>query len=262
MPARLRSARWERERPPKTCIFWKSTTPLVDGISRQVVDGSTTVSVEIESGDSLQDLVDKINVAYVGVTAGVFNDGSSVSPFRISLLSQIPGQAGGLQLDGSAAGISFEDLAKPQDALLLFGGGSNGAGFLTLSNSNRFDNLVDGLSLTVNATSASPISVSVSAANNSLVMAVSTFVDQYNKLRDKLKSLTFFDEKSQTTGALFGSSEALRVDTQLGNLLSSRFFGVGSVQSLEEIGVSLKDDGKLELDADQLKAKLQPSPTT
>jgi flagellar hook-associated protein 2 len=45
------------------------------------------------------------------------------------------------------------------------------------------------------------------------------------------------------------------VETDLSNLLSGRFFGVGSIQSLETVGLTLKDDGTLELDQARLQAK-------
>jgi flagellar hook-associated protein 2 len=48
----------------------------------------------------------------------------------------------------------------------------------------------------------------------------------------------------------------LQLGSRLDELLSSRFYGVGSLQSLADLGLSFKADGTLALDAGKLNAQL------
>jgi flagellar hook-associated protein 2 len=52
----------------------------------------------------------------------------------------------------------------------------------------------------------------------------------------------------------------LRVESDLNRVLSGRFFGVGEFTSLEAIGLSFDDKGKLHLDAAQLDEILAENP--
>ena len=93
-----------------------------------------------------------------------------------------------------------------------------------------------------------------------MISSVSSFVTQFNILRDKINELTFFNETDNKTGVLFGSNETLRIETELASLLTGRFFGVGSIQSLEAVGVKITDTGKLSFDSAKLEAKYAADP--
>jgi flagellar hook-associated protein 2 len=89
---------------------------------------------------------------------------------------------------------------------------------------------------------------------------VEDFVDAYNSLRDDLDKLTDFDETALTTGLLFGTNEALQVDSRLSRSITDRYLGLGNFQSLEQIGLSVGKDGKLELNTTKLKAAFSNDP--
>jgi flagellar capping protein FliD len=116
--------------------------------------------------------------------------------------------------------------------------------------------------VTLAGQSTETVTVNVSQSDSSLVTMVQLFVDSYNKLRDKLESQTFYNEADKSTGVLFGTNEALRVDTELSGLLSGRFFGAGSIQSLKELGIDITEEGKLTLDTEKLKEKFAADPET
>ena len=166
----------------------------VGGQTELAIVGSSGYTVDIDSDDTLQDLVTKINDLNAGASASIFSAGSGTAPHRISLLSQTSGTAGELLVDASGAGFNFDEITAAQDALLLFGGGVGGGGVLIASPNDRFDDVLDGVSLTINEASIDPVSIAVESSNESLVSSVQSFVDQFNLLRDKLDELTFFDE--------------------------------------------------------------------
>ncbi len=242
-------------------IAGTSTTVSISGTLTEVIDGATTLSVEISATDTLTNLVDNINALNAGVTASIVNDGSSSAPFRLNLASQITGGAGELLIDTTQAGFSFQELTKAQDALLVVGAADvPGAGFLVSSTTNSFDNVLSGTTLTVHAPSEQAVTVNIQETNNQLVSDIELFAEQYNRLRDKLDELTFFNADNNSTGTLFGSSEVLRIENGLGRILTDRFFGVGSIQSLQEIGLGLTDQGQLQVDSQRLQNKLASNP--
>jgi flagellar hook-associated protein 2 len=238
-------------------ILGQGAEQEIDGQTKQVIEGTSRFTVEIDDDDSLLDVIGKINALNADVTAAILSDGSGSTPHRISLVSQRSGKAGELLVDTLGAGFSFEEIAQAQDALLEIGGPG---GVLVASPDNHFDDVLSGASLVVNEAAASPVSVTVAATDSAVVGNVQLFVDQYNKLVEKLDDLTFFNETESKTGVLFGSLEALRVETELSGLLSGRFFGLGSIQSLEGLGISFKDDGTLTFDAAKLQGKFAADP--
>jgi flagellar hook-associated protein 2 len=239
-------------------ILGEAKTIDFGGTPTQVIDGAKTSQLTLEGGETIADLVEKLNALDAGVTASIFNAGGGDTPYRISLISNTSGRAGEIQLDTSGFGLDFFEIAPAEDALLLVGSATTpGAGILTSSPDNRFDELIEGVELTVNGPSDVPVRIEVDESNESLISGVQLLVDQYNHLQDKIDELTFFDENSGSTGILFGSNETLRIETTMSNLLTSRFFGVGDVQSLEQVGLSLDDKGRLEFDTDNLERRLQ-----
>ncbi len=91
--------------------------------------------------------------------------------------------------------------------------------------------------------------VSVSKSQDAVTTAVQDLVDAFNSIRDKLDDTTSFNADNNTTGILFGTTAALRVESDLNHVLSGRFFGVGKFTSLEAVGLSFDDKGKLNFNA-------------
>jgi flagellar hook-associated protein 2 len=233
----------------------------IEGTPTQVIDGSTAIEVDIDDDDTLADMVEKINELGAGVTAGVISTGIGDNPHRLSLLSEVPGRAGALLVESSNDSLKFQEVVAAQDSLLLFGSpDSQGAGVLLSSNSNTFEEVVPGLTATINGTSQQAVNVSVTGSDKSLVSGVTQLVSAYNRLRDKLTESTFFNAAENTTGVLFGSNEALRVDSDMSRLFSGRIAGVGELQSLESVGIRLGENGKLTLDQEQLQAAFAENP--
>ncbi len=233
----------------------------VDVGGTQQLDGRTTATINVTSDDSLNDIVQRINDLGIDIDASVLNDGSGTNPYRLNLVSGRSGRAGSILVDGADLGIDFVQLSEGRDALLALGDASQGDNTLIASSSgNEFLDLVDGLSLVVKSGDRQPVQVEVKSSSETLVSQVQLFVDSYNKVIDKIDELTFFNEGDGSTGVLFGSHEVLRVESDLSRLVSGRFAVGGKIRTLEAIGVSLTDKGRLELDADRLKSAFQSDP--
>jgi len=236
-------------------IAGQSTSVDVNGVPTQVLSGSTTIRISVGASDTLADVADKIFELGVPISATVFHEGTSGN-IRLSLVSGISGRAGELLVDDRDFGSSFIQTTAAQDALLVLGGSN----VLVSSSSNTFENIVDGLNVTVKGTSTTPIEVRVENSSSSIVTNLKLLVDKYNEVVSKLKEYTKFDPDTNTTGILFGTTEALRVETSLARLVTDQFSGVGDVNNLAQIGISVKDNGELEFDEAKLKRLYDSDP--
>jgi flagellar hook-associated protein 2 len=131
---------------------------------------------------------------------------------------------------------------------------------LVSSSDNTFESAIGGVDITVAEASDTPVTVTVSQTDEALVEAVDDFVKSYNALRTDLDKLTAFDPEELTTGLLFGTNEALQIDTRLSRALTDRYFGLGSFESLEQLGLSVDEEGKLELNKTKLKEAYADDP--
>ncbi len=231
-----------------------------DGRTFKVVDGSMTQTIVLEEGESLDDLRKKINELAAGIRASTFNDGSN-RPYRLSLNSDRMGEQGRLVVDTSGLNLRFQETASARDALLVYGSPKNAAkGILVSSSSNKFAGVLPGLNLEIKDTSHQAVMIDIRRSDKDAVANVEAMVQNYNRFRETLNSLTEFNEATGETGLLFADSAALRLDVDLSRMLSGRFLGVGSIQSLREVGLDLKSNGTLAFDSAKLSAQFAKDP--
>jgi flagellar hook-associated protein 2 len=226
-----------------------------------VLNGSYRTSIDIDDDDTLDDLIAKINEATGGATATKIFDGTG---YRLALNSSISGKVGELLLDSIASGINFQETSSAEDALLVYGTVSDDSlGVLVSSNDNEFEQVVEGLTLNVGTASTQAVTITVGEDHKPIIENVKKFVEQFNAIIDKIQTLRSFesneseDDVQIKTGILFGSSELLRVENVLNNLVTERVFFAGSFQSLAELGISYDGDtGKLKFEEDVLNEAL------
>jgi len=239
-------------------IAGTSTEVDVNGTPTHVLDGSTTTRKKFSGSETLEDLVRRINDSNAGVTASLFREGGQ-TPYRIALVSVVSGSAGAMRLDDGGMGLGFIENAAARDAVLVVGGNDGNSGLVVTSPSNAFVDIVDGLTVTVEGTSTDPVTVTVEASDKNLLTNFKLFVDKYNEAITKLREWTKFDAATNTTGILFGTTEALRVDITLGRLVSGQF-RAGEFRSLTQLGIDVRDDGKLDYDPSALKTAFERDP--
>jgi flagellar hook-associated protein 2 len=230
-------------------------TADIGGQPTQVIDGSTTFDIAFSATDTLEDIVKKVNNLDVGVSASIINDGSPVKPYRLTLYNQRTGSASSLLVDNTSASFSFAETVAARDALLAVGDVAGGSGFLAASQDNTFREAVPDVTLTVQGASSSPVSVSIDSTTESLQTQAKAFVDSYNKLIDKIDEVTAYDSEADKAAILQGDGTVLRMQADIGSLFSGRILNAGPIQSLEIIGITLRQDGTLSLDSTKLTSK-------
>jgi flagellar hook-associated protein 2 len=225
---------------------------------KQIIDGAGTFSATTGAENGLEALAAHINGLKAGVTASTVFDGVA---YRLSLSVNAAGDGNNLVIDSGDTGLQFEEVSKAQDALLLYGNFSNaGGGVLLNSRDGTFAGAVAGVDITVKTASDTPVTVNVAQTNTTFVDSIQDLVDSYNSLRTDLGKLTAFDSEAATTGLLFGTNEALQIDSRLSRALTDRYFGLGNYQTLEQLGLSVAEDGKLELNSQKLQAAFEKDP--
>ncbi|QDT67770.1 Flagellar hook-associated protein 2 [Planctomycetes bacterium MalM25] len=213
-----------------------------------VANGSAVLTTD----GGLEQLAQRINNLDAGITAAVVFDGFG---YRLSIASDQTGSPNELLIDDSEVSLSFTQTSRPSDAVALYGTEGQG-GFTVVSQDGTYNEIVDGLDISVNQATGEAVTLDVVSDDDGLFESIQSFVDSYNSLRDNLDAVTEFDAEAETTGILFGRNEANRVDTELGRVLSGRFTFGTNYTSLESVGISLDRDGKLSLDESKLRDAL------
>lgn len=131
---------------------------------------------------------------------------------------------------------------------------------LTNKSGNLFDKAIDGVSLTINSESITPVTVKVaakSADRSAIEQAINRFVTGYNSLLGKLTPLVRYDSSNKQAGALLGESSARALGQQLRGLLITKVAGLPEgANSLSQIGITSKRDGTLEINSTLLTSAL------
>lgn len=227
------------------------------------INGSTTHTITLAAGDSLTDLVNDVNQAGGGLSASILNDGSN-SPYRLSLTGTQTGAGAGMVVDASQiSGMSLQQLAAAQNALLAVGGGSGtnaSAGFVVASSTNTFASVLPGVSLQIDSATNQPVTVNVASNDSQLATTLQALVSDYNSFLSTFNTDTSYNTTTNTGAVLSGDPAAEEAGDQLAQLLSGTFAGNGSLQSLADVGVTVQGDGTLAFDQSTLDAAWAADP--
>ncbi|OYV01468.1 MAG: flagellar hook protein [Burkholderiales bacterium PBB5] len=226
--------------------------------------GSSPVTIDIGSGDtSLAAIRDKINSAQAGVTAAIVTDASGA---RLSLRSAATGAENAFRIsateasdDGSAAtglsALAYDGTAASSTLSRSMAAGNAEAtvnGISVSSASNTLDNVVDGLTLTLQKVTSTEVNVTVAADTDGVKTAVTDFVSAFNGLASFIKTQTAYNPDSKVAGALQGDQATLALQSQLRNVLNVASTASGTWSKLSEIGLTVATDGTLATDSTKL----------
>lgn len=207
-------------------------------------DGSQEIRIDLAGGETLNDLISRINDADGPVRATLINDGGGVAPYRIQLTATRSGRAGEVLIDASSIGLEFSTLARAQDARVLMG---DSGGVLITSGDNTLEDVVSGLTLELHDTSNGVVTLNVQQDVDSVVNALSGLVSDFNAAIDKIDELTAFDPETQQRGILLGDATVRLIEQRLFSVLTRSGFSVGDIRRLSDLGIDF-EDGKLSFD--------------
>lgn len=221
--------------------------------------GVGQVDIEVSATDTVSEVASKINGAGAGVTATVLNDASGE---RLLLRSNSTGVAAGFELsivsdaDGQPADtnglsrlVAGSSIQYAEDARLLINT------IPVTSSTNKFENVVSGVTLTANAVSADAAEVTVAKDPSVLKQAVNDFVAAYNAVNQAINEQTKYDPSSKQAGLLQGDSTAIGLQNALRGILQSTTSG-SAYQRLADVGVTQQLGGDLAVDSAKLDAAI------
>jgi len=224
------------------------------------IDGSYEYRLNITGSDSLQTVVDRLKEMDAPVEAAIINDGSQVNGYRLSLTSGVSGKVGRIVYNPGGTDLDLFDLARPQDAVISFGGGGAANTIVVSSNSNTFENTVPGLTLAAQAVSGTPVTVTVSRDIDAVVDKVDDFVEKFNEVLDSITEYTSYNPETEEAGVLLGSLKVDSVRNRLYDAVRSSLSGVGDIQRLGELGISIGSGAKLNFDGETFREKYNTDP--
>lgn len=231
-------------------------------------NGSGTKTVTIDAtNNSLQGMRDAINNAKIGVTATIVNDGGT-SPYRLALTSETIGKNNSIKIsvaESGAAGLAAllaHDPANDTGQNLAETATAQNAefkidGIAVSKASNTITDVIQGVTLSLQKVSASPVSLSVSRDSAAVKASVDGFVKAYNDLNKILKDSSAYDPASQKGAILLGDATVRTLQSQIRATLSTPVTNTGgSLSTLSQIGVAFQKDGSLALDASKLDSAI------
>ncbi|MCH8314657.1 MAG: flagellar filament capping protein FliD [Planctomycetes bacterium] len=216
-----------------------------------LIDGSYERVVTLETGDTLDEIVTKINAANIPVTASVINTGSGATPFHLTLTSTINGRGGELIIDNAplTEDLGFTTLTQGQDAKVFFGSTDPADGFLITNDSNTIDDLLQGVTINLVKASDEAVTVTVKRDIETIADAVLNFATTFNDAIGRMNDHDFFNVDTEERGVLLGDNTVSQVRDGLHRLALGKPKGVETqYQFLSQVGLTLGKNGVLDFD--------------
>lgn len=222
-----------------------------------VITGSFERTVDIEATDTLDDIVEKINEAGVGAAASLINDGSGVSPYRLSLVSDRSGVEGRFIFDDGGLGLGASQLVQGRDAVVLYGSNDPAEAILITSQTNTLNDTVQGLTIDLKGTSDQPVQITVTRDDDAAVSAVTSLVEGFNGVLDTIDKYDTYNAETEERGLLLGDSTIGTIRNRLFSIVNNRVAGVGGqYEFLTQVGLTVRDGARLRLDEEKLRDAL------
>jgi flagellar hook-associated protein 2 len=202
---------------------------------------ATTTEITVTDA-SLQGTVSAINAANVGVTAEIVDTGVAGDRYRIQLIGET-GAEQAFSLASDDDSISFSSVQAATDAQL------NVNGIEFTRSTNVIDDVLTGVSLTVNTMTDGAANLNISQDNSQARANIVDFVAIYNEAQRQMKDLA----NSSIDGALAGDSIFRSLTSSLRNIvLGSSSSGSGDISNLSDMGISVARTGELVVDDTKL----------
>lgn len=226
-------------------------------------NGSATVSITINSSNNtLVGIRDAINAAALGVTATIVNDGSG-TPYRLALTSTSSGVSNSIKITTSGGDAAISSLLGYDPAgtqnltqtLAAQNANLTVNGIAITSKSNTISGAIQGVTLTLKKTTATPASLTVARDTTAINTAASGFVDAYNALASQIKSRSAYGTGTTGAGSLAGDGTLRLMQEQLRGIFNTPASG-GTLTSLGQVGISFQKDGSLLLDSSKLNSAI------
>jgi len=231
---------------------------------------AAAVDISVSGTDTIADVAQSINDADAGVNAAVVFDGTN---YFLTLTGKETGAANLIDLtvtddDGDGTDLSglsrlvyevsgdtknLNNTQTAEDSMITVDGVSN-----ISRDTNVIDDVIQGITITLESAPATDNEavLTVSRDTSAIVSKINSFVSAYNGALDLFETYQNYDSDAVTAGVLLGDATTNHIRTSLENLITDAVSGVESLSRLENLGITLNSEGRLEVDSSTLNNML------
>lgn len=216
-----------------------------------------TFEIELESTDSLKDVMKKINneTKNSGISANIVDNRLVLTDTKTGSRDfQLAGDLDSLGLNVADGAVKTNGV----DAEI------NINGIDIVRSSNTISDVIEGVTFELINTTDKDVVLSVKNDEEAITKTVKEFVDQYNSLMSFIGDNLSVGDPSQennTTGALSGDSTLVRLQESLRSMVLPTAIDGTSLKP-NELGLSVDRDGKLQFDESKFKTLLAKDPNS
>ena len=223
-------------------------------------NGSKSITID-GTNNTLEGIRDAVNSARIGVTASIVNDGSG-TPYRLVLSSDNSGVSNSVKITTSGGDGTINTLLANDPAglpaaqhLTQTVAAQNSQfsvnGIPISKTSNTVTDAIQGVTLTLNNKTTTPVTLTVARDATAATDAVSGFVKAYNDLYSALKNSSAYKSGS----ALEGDPTLRTLQTQMRDIAAQAVSG-GTMSHLYEVGLTIQVSGTMQLDTTKLTSAI------
>lgn len=245
--------------------FTTASDPITQGTLSIRVGNREESAVTIDASNATASgLVAAINSQAQDVTATLVKDQSS-GQFRVLVSSKYTGTQNTISITNNLAATGG-GATRPEFTGTLVQAASNasisigsGAGAITSEyETNRIDDLVEGVSLNLlKADASKDVTVSIGADNEEVVSTVGNFVKEFNGIIQYISEQSQFIVQSQSAGPLLGNRSVSEIQNQLRAVVLQSVPGLSTtINRLSRVGVGVTEAGTLTFDESKLRSAL------
>jgi flagellar hook-associated protein 2 len=209
--------------------------------------------IAIESTDSLNSIVSKINDANIGVKATTVYDGSR---YRLQLRGTATGAGNEVTVSGIDMGLNAVGNLKQQaqSAHVTIDG------IDVYSKTNQISGAIPGVSISVSKETTSPVTVEVKPDASTLKTKIQSVVDSYNAVIKKVQTLAGYGTTKASNEQLAGDSILRQLTMKMSGSIGNAVDTGTAYSTMRSIGISLNRDGTLSLDESTLTKAVSANP--
>ncbi|MBD0786795.1 flagellar filament capping protein FliD [Vibrio sp. Y2-5] len=223
-----------------------------------------TMSLDLSTIDSNGDGVSTMAELVTAINGDSSNPGVNATLVRSNgqtyfmLSSEETGVNNAINVSASGTGqawfenafANLTEITAPQDAIIW--AGAQGTGLQLTSSSNTFENVVDGVDITVSKAQASgeaPISMTVAPDQEGTTEQMDSIIKAYNSLMSTIDRYTTIGDEDTARGVLAGDSTVRSIEAQLKTTIREQFSGI----RLADLGIEISRDGSMSIDSDKFE---------
>jgi flagellar hook-associated protein 2 len=254
-----------------TSVAFAEAEAVGEGTIHLSLGAADAVDIAISDTDTIQDVADAINDADAGVNAAVIFDGTD---YYLTLTGEETGadqvinltvtdtdlnniDAFGLSrlVYDEGGTINMTNTQSAADAIITVDGVAD-----IQRSTNVIDDVIEGVTLTLASAPDAPdntTSLSITRNTGTASQAIATFVSKYNNVLDFIATQQKYDPATGDAGLLLGDATTNTIRNNLKSLATGTISSTGDIDNLTDLGIAFNEEGRLEVDSDQLDDALK-----